>query len=113
MPKKQSIYRVVFVNRGKVYELHAKEVSQSGLYGFVEVGGFEFRDDTSVVIDPSEERLRAEFESVTSTFIPMHTILRIDQVERTGVNKISSLGDDDKIAHFPSPVYTPGTIKDS
>lgn len=112
MPKKQSIYRVVFLNRGKVYELHAKEVSQSGLYGFVEVGDFEFRDETSVVIDPSEDRLRAEFESVTSTFIPMHTILRIDQVERTGVNKISSLSDDDKIAHFPAPVYTPGTIKD-
>lgn len=112
MPKKRRIYRVVFINRGKVYELHAKEVSQSGLYGFVEVGGFEFRDDSSVVIDPSEERLRSEFESVTSTFIPMHTILRIDEVERTGVNKISALTDDDNIAQFPTTVYTPSSAKD-
>ena len=32
------IYKVLFVNQGKVYEIYARHVSQAGaLFGFVEV----------------------------------------------------------------------------
>ena len=109
---KKRIYRVVFMNQGKVYELHAKEVSQSDLYGFITVGQFVFGEGSGVVIDPSEEKLKSEFEGVESTFLPMHTILRIDEVQKSGTNKITALSDDAKIAQFPSPIYTPGSASE-
>jgi hypothetical protein len=58
------------------------------------------------VVDPSEERLKTEFESVKRAHIPMHTIVRVDEVEKQGIAKISDA--DANIAMFPSPVYGPG-----
>jgi hypothetical protein len=65
-----------------------------------------FGERASVVVDPSEERLKSEFGSVTRTYIPMHAVIRIDQVKKEGAPKISELGD--KVAQFPTPLYTPG-----
>ncbi|MGK2942470.1 MAG: DUF1820 family protein [Immundisolibacter sp.] len=107
--KKKPIYKVSFHNQGKLYELHAREVSQGSMFGFIEVAGFVFGEKSSLVIDPSEERLKAEFEHVKTTFIPMHAVVRIDEVDREGVNKISNLSDDAKVAYLPSPIYTPSS----
>jgi hypothetical protein len=107
--KKKPIYKVIFHNQGKLYELHARELSQGGMFGFIEVGGFVFGEKSSLLIDPSEERLKAEFEHVKSTFIPLHAVVRIDEVDKEGVNKISSLPEDAKVAYLPSPIYTPNT----
>lgn len=105
--KKRRIYRVLFHNQGKVYELYATGVSQGALFGFVEVGGFVFGERSSVVIDPSEEKLKAEFGGVKSTFIPMHAVLRIDEVEKEGAAKITTLGENSKVTYLPTPIYTP------
>ncbi len=102
----KSIYKVVFINQGKVYEVFARQVYQAELYGFVVVEELIFGERSTVVVDPGEERLKSEFESVTRTFIPMHSVIRIDQVKKEGTAKISELGD--KVAHFPTPFYTPG-----
>ncbi len=106
--RKKRIYKVIFHNQGKLYELHATEVSQGGMFGFIEVGGFVFGEKSGLLIDPSEERLKAEFEHVKTTFIPLHAVVRIDEVDKEGINKISSLADDAKVAYLPSPIYTPG-----
>ena len=42
---------------------------------------------SSVVVDPSEEKLKTEFNSVKRCFIPMHSIVRIDEVEKQGTSK--------------------------
>lgn len=102
------IFRVSFVNQGKVYEVYAEQVHQGELYGFVEIEGFIFGENTSVVIDPSEEKLRAEFGGVTRTMVPMHAVIRIDQVEKRGTGKIHEL-DGGNVTPFPSPIYTPGS----
>lgn len=102
------IYKVVFHNQGNVYELHAREVRQNGMYAFVEVGGIIFGERSKLVVDPSDERLKAEFSGVKRTFIPIHSIIRIDQVDKEGQNKvISGTGDGGKIAPFPAPVSPP------
>ncbi len=88
---KKCLYRVTFVNQGKVYELYAKRVSQGDLYGFIVVEDITFGEKSSVVIDPSEERLKAEFEGVQVTRIPIHAVVRIDEVARQGVAKIVPL----------------------
>ena len=53
------IYRVVFLNQGKVYEVYARHVSQTGsLFGFVEIEELVFDARKGVVVDPAEERLQ-------------------------------------------------------
>lgn len=102
------IFRIVFLNQGRVYQVHADSVRQGDLYGFIEISGLLFNEHTSVVIDPAEEKLKDEFSGVSRFLIPMHAVIRIDEVEKQGQNKILSLdGTDSNITPFPSPIYTP------
>jgi hypothetical protein len=105
---KKNVYRVVFQNEGKVYEIYAQDVSQSSLLGFVEVEGLLFGERTNVVVDPTEEKLRAEFSGVQRTHIPMHAIVRVDQVEKRGAAKVSPAPAGDKVRTLPTPVLVPG-----
>lgn len=101
------IFKVVFANQGKVYEIYARKVSHGTLWGFVEVEELVFGEKSSVVVDPSEERIKAEFDGVKRTYLPMHSIVRIDEVRKQGISKISS-ADSTNVTQFPMPVYTPG-----
>ena len=103
----KSIYKITFINHGKLYEVYAKEVVQSGMYGFIEVAGFVFGEKSAVVIDPSEERLKNEFQEVKRTYIPLHAIIRIDEVEKEGVAKITDIKGE-KVTPFPVPMPRDG-----
>ena len=85
---KKPIYRVIFINNGKTYEIYAKRVRQEHLYGFVDIEGLLFDERAGLVVDPSLEKLRTEFEGVSRTSVPMHAVIRIDEVEKAGVAKI-------------------------
>lgn len=98
MAKSPEIYRITFLNKGKVYEIFVRQVYQSDLYGFIEVEEFVFDERSQLVLDPSEEKLKNEFSGVRRSFIPMQAIMRIDEVEKGGVAKISS---GDNIHPFP------------
>lgn len=102
------IFRISFLNQGQVYLLHAESVRQGDLYGFIEIAGLLFDEHTTVVIDPAEERLKSEFAGVERLQIPMHAVIRIDEVSRRGQNKIMEL-EGGKVTPFPSPIYTPGS----
>lgn len=84
------IYKVIFLNRDEVYEIYAKSVYEGDMYGFVIAEDFVFGERSALVIDPSEEKLRNEFEGVSRTFIPIHEVIRIDQVKKRGTAKIST-----------------------
>lgn len=101
------IYKVVFINKDQVYEMYAKSVYQGDLYGFVIAEDFVFGEKSSIVLDPGEDKLRAEFEGVKRSFIPMHDIVRIDQVERRGVAKIISTEQTSKVTGKVSSLYMP------
>ena len=106
---KKHIYKVIFFNQGKIYELYARNVSQGEMYGFVEVGSIIFGERTAVLVDPAEERLKSEFAGVKSTYIPMHAVVRIDEVEKEGSNKILDASESgSNVTPFPVPMYTPG-----
>jgi hypothetical protein len=104
---KRLLYRIVFMNQGKVYEIYAQSISQGELFGFIEVEDIVFGERSSVVVDPSEERVKSEFSGVQRTYIPLHAVIRIDQVEKQGVSKISDVSGDN-VAQFPLSMYTPG-----
>lgn len=99
----QSIYRVLFHNQGQIYELYARSIYQSDLYGFVEVEDYTFGSRSQMLIDPSEDKLRNEFEGVQRSFIPLHSIVRIDEVEKEGTAKITS-SDGSTVTPFPMPM---------
>ena len=102
---KKRIYRVVFQSQDEVIEIFAKEVSQGGMFGFVEIGDLVFGERSSLVVDPSEEKLKDQFEDVESFFIPMHAVVRIDVVKKKGTAKISKIDGGGKVTPFP--IYTP------
>ncbi|MCB1757483.1 MAG: DUF1820 family protein [Gammaproteobacteria bacterium] len=99
------LFRVRFFNQNKIYQVFVKDVYQGEMYGFVVLEDFVFDEHTTVVVDPSEEKLKTEFEGVKTTFIPMHAIIRIDIVEKRGTATVTDISG--KVAQFPSPIYTP------
>lgn len=106
----QSIYRVLFHNQGQIYEVYAQAIYQSELYGFIEIEDYIFGKRSQMVIDPSEDKLRTEFEGVQRSFVPMHAVIRIDEVEKEGVAKIKEASGD-KITPFPVPMPRDTTPK--
>ncbi len=107
---KKTLYKVIFMSQGQVYEVYARSVSHGDLFGFVAIEELVFGERTTVVVDPGEEKIKAEFENVRRTFLPMHSIIRIDEVDKQGVSKISKF-EGGNIAQFPMPLYTPGDGK--
>lgn len=103
----KNLFKVIFMSQGQVYEIYARSVGQGDMFGFVEVEELVFGEKTTLVVDPSEEKIKTEFENVKRTYLPMHSIIRIDEVNKRGTSKISKL-EGGNVAQFPLPVYTPG-----
>src|SRR5512139_2289045 len=101
------LYKVVFHAQGKIYEIYARKVGHGTLFGFVEVEELIFGERSAVVVDPSEEKIQAEFAGVKRTYLPLHSVIRIDEVRKSGVSKVSA-ADGSNVTQFPFPVYTPG-----
>jgi hypothetical protein len=102
------IFKVVFVNQGKVYEVYARKVSHGNMFGFIEVEDLVFGERSTVVLDPTEERIKSEFEGVKRSYLPLHCVLRIDEVKKQGVSKIVSF-EGANVAQFPVPLYSAPT----
>ncbi|MGC6481528.1 MAG: DUF1820 family protein [Porticoccaceae bacterium] len=97
----EPIYRITFFNQGQVYEMYARHVFQSELWGFLEVEQFVFGERSKMIVDPAEEKLKSEFSSIKRSFIPMQSIVRIDEVEKEGTCKISEAPKGGNISPFP------------
>ena len=102
----QRLYRVTFQNQGQVYEIYARNVSHGSIMGFVEVEKLVFGEKTTVLVDPGEDKLKTEFEHVVRTYIPLHAVVRIDEVAKPGPARITTAsGESSKVTPFP--LYTP------
>ena len=44
-----------------------------------------------MIVDPAEEKLKNEFSGVKRSFIPMQSVVRIDEVEKEGAGKITEV----------------------
>ena len=109
MKSEKVVYKVIFHNQGNIYELYAREVSQSNLLAFVEVADILFGEKSQLLVDPGEEKLKAEFAGVKRTYIPLQAVVRIDEVEQAGVNKIvAEHSTSGKITQFPYPPVPSG-----
>jgi hypothetical protein len=98
----QSIFKVIFYNEGEVYEIYARHIYQSEMYGFIELEEFLFGERTQVIVDPGEEKLKGEFAGVKRSYIPMQSIIRIDEVDKDWQVKVSDVKGSGKVAAFPT-----------
>jgi hypothetical protein len=96
------LYKVTFLSHGKVYELYARKVQSSELYGFVQVQDLSFGGSAdSMLVDPAEEKLREEFGKTRSLHLPMHSVVRIEEVEERGTVAIRDAESGEKVMPFP------------
>lgn len=98
---KKPLYRITFLNQGKVYELYAKAVGHGHLGGFVEISGITFGEHSTLVLDPSEEKLKSEFADVERFHVPFHSVIRVDEVSKRGTCKITDADPNTNITRFP------------
>jgi hypothetical protein len=102
MTKQPFLYRVIFLQEEKVYEIYARNLTEETLVGFIEAEELVFNENTQVVVDPSEELLKKEFSGVKRTYIPHHLILRIDEVEGKGLASIKEGSKTTNVRQFPA-----------
>ena len=103
----RSIYKIIFYNNNKVVEVYAEQIFQSDLYGFLEIEDYIFGERSQMIVDPGEEKLRSEFAGVKRSYIPIHSVIRIDEVEKEGVGKISDSDGSNVTPINFSPMKTP------
>lgn len=95
------LYKIIFLNHGKVYELYSKGVTSSGLFGFIEVSNLVFEAGDGLVVDPTEEKLRQEFEGAKVLHLPIQSVLRVEEVEKRGQCIIRDRKSGEKVTPFP------------
>jgi hypothetical protein len=101
---KNTLYKVTFHNHTKVYEVYARKVAASGLWGFTEIAELVFDVHEGLVVDPTEERLRDEFGNTKVLHLPMQSIIRVEEVERKGQSAIRDAATGEKVVTpFPMP----------
>jgi len=95
------LYKIIFLNQGKVYELYSEGVSSSGLWGFIEVSDLVFESGDGLVVDPTEERMRQEFADAQVLHLPIQSVLRVEEVKKRGQCLIRDRESGEKITPFP------------
>jgi hypothetical protein len=104
----QPVYKVIFQNGNQVFEVFARQIYQSDMWGFIEVEEFVFGERSRIVVDPGEEKLKNEFNGVKRSYIPLQAIIRIDEVDKEGSGKVSDAPAGGNVASFPFSGISPG-----
>lgn len=108
MAATKRLYRIQFLNQGKTYELYARSVTQGALFGFIEIGDLVFGEKSAMLVDPTEESLMKEFKDTKRIHVPMHSVLRIDELEKTASFRPRVISIDAGPSQQPAPVvYSP------
>lgn len=100
----KKLYKITFFNAGKIYELYARKIISSDIWGFTEISELVFDVNEGLVVDPTEERLRDEFSNTKILHLPMQSIVRIEEVDRKGQLAIRDATTGEKVVMpFPMP----------
>lgn len=100
------VYKVIFHNNNEVFEVFARQIYQSDMWGFIEIEELLFGERSKIVVDPSEEKLKNEFSGVQRSYIPLQSVIRIDEVDKEGAAKITDSSG--KVTSFPMSGIQPG-----
>ena len=101
MARKNPLFKIIFFNHGKVYELFCESVGSSGIWGFVEISDLVFETGEGLVVDPTEEKMRQEFAGARVLHLPLQSIVRIEEVDKRGKCLIRDRESGEKVTPFP------------
>lgn len=80
--KNDKYYKVQFYDSKKeIMTFFAKKLNPSSFLGLIEVSEILFMD-SEIIINPDDEKVRKEFNGVSKTFLPLNTIVRIDEIDQ-------------------------------
>lgn len=82
MTVKEHFFRVMFTQRDQLCELYAKQLAESDMYGFIVIEELVLPPLLPSQKEAGETRQPNEFEDVIRTYLPVHSIVRIDEVEK-------------------------------
>ena len=99
------LYKIIFQNNGKIYELVSEGDTTSGLWAFVEVSDPVFDTAEGLVVDPTEEKMREEFKDARVLHLPIQSVLRVEEVEQRGPCLIRDGESGEKVTPFPMPPH--------
>lgn len=94
------IYRIVFLQQEDIKEIYAQYISEETLVGFIEADTLIDYDPAKAIVNTSEVR---------RCYIPLHTILRIDEVMPDNLLQKSS--DNSNVSHLPHAFKKTDTAK--
>lgn len=101
------LYRVLFHQDNKIFEVYSNYISEEALVGFLEVEDLVLTElHSTILIDPdNEDRMRQEFKEVKRCYIPIHLILRIDEIVKEGAS-LRNLGEKtSNVSQFPGKPF--------
>ena len=89
-PSPDMLYRIRFFNiDDELYELYAKSVYQAdNMFGFLTIEDLVFGEDSQIIANPQEDKLRTEFSGTKRLFVPHHSVVMVEEVQRRGKAKI-------------------------
>lgn len=96
------LYRILFHQNDKVYEIYTKYLSDESLMGFIEAESLVFSESSSDEPVTELEALKTEFSGVSRVHIPIHLVIRIDEVEVGGLAKVTSGVQKADVKPFPT-----------
>ena len=81
----EPLYKVKFIQQEVVVELIAKYISEESLMGFIEIEDIIFPGSGEPFA--TDEKYREEFFGIERCYLPLHTLLRIDELS-TATEKV-------------------------
>jgi hypothetical protein len=79
--KSNTYFKIQFFDGKKeLLTFFARSVNPSSYIGLIEIADIMFMD-SDILINPEDEKIRKEFKGVKRTFLPLSSIIRIDEIE--------------------------------
>ena len=89
------LFKVVFLQHDELHEVYARSVSESSMMHFIEVEALVLDapvSSQSGSLPPSSEaRLRSTYADVQRIYLPIQTVLRIEEGHHVGTANIHSI----------------------
>ena len=99
------IYKVVFKQDDKHCELYAKYICEESLMGFLEVESLIFSSNNpGIIVDVQQEELKQQYKGVKRTYIPIHTVIRVDEIKASECQLSTNASPADNITYLDPAV---------
>ncbi len=78
---KKKLFKIKFIDDKKeVKTIHSNKLNPSSFLGLIEISEIVFMETSDILITPDDDKIRKEFKDVERTFLPINSIIRIDEI---------------------------------